>query len=229
MSGLFDWHVVGVLSRTWKELIAPNPERFVRLFDGPSGQVNIPASVLESWHTELTRGGTAAERLEHVRFVTAYNPSLNSHPQITVSMMDEPEESNPLGFEGARYDGIKTRTMIVREVVSVDMYAHNPDLVRALHVVIRAIMMAHSDDFGTLGYVGLMYMGGGDLMPEEELMPGVSSGPQMFARRQRWANQSQPVWTIGAIGAGTPHVHAADVTVNSIQGGVVGDPTATTP
>lgn len=226
MSGMFDWHVTGILSRTWREEIAPNPARFVALFDGPSGQVNVPQSELEGWHAALINGPVPAD---HVRFGTAYSPDLHALPQITISMNDEADDTQPLGYAGRNVNGKQVYTMTLREEVTIEIFAPLGDLVRALHMVMRGIMMSNSDDFIRLGYIGLQYMGGTDLMPEEDLMPGATRRPEVFARRQRWANISQPVWIGGALASGKPHVHAVDVVVDGIQGGAEGVPIADIP
>lgn len=224
MSGLFDWFVTGILTRTWRESIAPDPARFIALFAAPGGEVMIPQSVLEGWHDGLTDGGSDAG---FVRFVTAYNPNTPQVPQIAISMEDEPDDTQPLGYAGPATDGAATFTMTLHETVAVDIHTHHQDLTRALHVVCRGILMSQSDDFVRIGYPGgARYLGGADLVPNEELMPGASQRPRVFRRMQRWMTISQPVWAGGALGTAQPHVYAADVVVADITGGVVGDVTA---
>jgi hypothetical protein len=223
-NGLFDWHVTAVLSRTWRELIAPDPARFVTLFDGPGGQQGVPQDVLESWHAELTQGATEGERVGHVRFNTAFNPNTPQIPQVAIAMLDEPADKQPLNYAlPASIYGVPAKSMMVREEVSIDIWTPHLNLTRSLHVCVRQVLMSQVNDFGRLGYTGLTYLGGADLMAEEGLMPGATEQPQVFVRRQRWQSISQPVWKGGAVAAKSPHVYSADVIVDNVQGGVTGD------
>ena len=223
-NGLFDWHVDAILSRTWRELIAPDPARFVTLFDGPGGQEGVPQDVLESWHASLTQGATEGERVGHVRFNTAFNANTPQIPQVSISMLDEPADKQPLGYVGPRdADGNPTKTMMVREEVSVDIWTPHINLTRALHVCVRQILMSQVNDFWRLGYTGLTYLGGADLMAEEGLMPGATEQPQVTVRRQRWQSISQPTWKVGAVATKSPHVYSAEVTVGGVEGGVTGE------
>jgi hypothetical protein len=224
MSGLFDWHVLGILSRSWRELIAPDPARFVQLFQSPEGDDIVPPSVLEGWHDELTRGATEAERVAFVRFATAYNPNAPQVPQVAISMNDEPSEHTPLGYAGpVDAGGNKTFTMLVREEVALDIITPHPDLTRAMNLVCHLVLMSQADDFARLGYHGPFYVGADDLVPSEELLPGPTEQPQIFIRRQRWSCIGQPTWTGGAIGSKPHHVYAADVVVDGVDGGVEPD------
>jgi hypothetical protein len=226
--GLFDWHVLGILSRTWRELLATDPARFVRLFASGDGTEVVPQSVLESWHAELTRGATQAERTAFVRFTMAYSPNAPQVPQVVIAGGDSPAENQPLGQAGpVDADGNKTYTMLVREQVSAEIITHHPDLTRALHVVIQRILMSQSDDFARLGYHGPFYLGADDLMPSEDLMPGAALIPQIFIRRQRWYSIAQRLWRGGTVSSKPHHVYAADVTVDGVVGGVSADYTAT--
>lgn len=223
MSGLFDWHVTGILSRTWREKIAPSPDHFASLFLGAGGQQSVQPSVLEGWHTSLTRGETVAEQVGHVKFNTAYNPNQAGIPQVSIAGMEEPAETQPLGYEGVPVDGQETFTMLMNENVEISIYATHVDIIRALHVVVRGIMMSNMDDFGKLGYPGASYVGAGPTVPFDELMPGASSQPQVWMRNQMWKSQTQPIWKRGAVRYGSPLVHAFDATVSGIDGGVEGD------
>ena len=220
MSGFFDWHVTAILAKVWREELVPSPELFVSLFADADGVLPIPASVIEGWHALLTPGTSLSQRAGHIRFNRAFSPDTPVLPQISIAMSDERDEKQPLAYEGPQQDGYEVVMMMLRESVEITMTSPHPDATTAMYIVVRGIMMSHVTAFERLGYSGLNYLGGGDLMPLEELMPGASQTPQLATRSQRWQTITEPRWKLGAFGTGTPFVHAADVTVGGIDGGV---------
>jgi len=217
MSGLFDMHTVVALKNYWRSQFGNNFEDFKALF------VGVDDGVILRWFNKLRGKGTQIEGSDFVRFGTSWSPDVKPQPYISVQLQDEPLEQQPLAFDGGVINGFNAVSMYVKEIASIAIYTNHPELTRALHVFVRAVMMLSVKWFSKIGYCGLSYLGGTDLEPERELTPELLG---VFLRMQRWSALSEPTFKESSITHNPILVAAADVTVNEHTGGIAGQPLA---
>ena len=211
MSGMFDLHATIALRHGWQNTWAASSAQFKKPF------VGIADSVLDDWYAELVPSGNT----KFIKFGTAFTPDVQPHPFISVSMDEEPMEAQPLnyygGLDASSGSVLKVRTVLLRQVLTINIYAPGTELTRALHVIARAIMMDNNAWFSSVGYNGLNYLGGSDLMQEENVFFDQLG---VFTRTQRWSVFSEAKFTEATGASKSSFVYSSDETVNSNTGGV---------
>jgi hypothetical protein len=213
---MFDMHTVRLLKHLWTTVYAKDYPSFQALFGGMTSAGNWDDILREWWET--------LSREDYILFRTGFNLSAKRFPQVIVTLEEEPNESQPLGFDG----GLQTDpagnletvyTMILEQTAVIRIFADTGEHVRALHEFVRQAMMSNVAFFGQLGYQGLQYLSGSDLEPEAEAMPELLG---VMVRSQRWKTIYEPRVAAPAVLGKSLFVHANDVTIETVQGGVSG-------
>lgn len=209
MAGTFDQHTLIALQSGWKTL-AQNQQTFQDLFDG------LPSGYTADIHGQLAPGGEA----NHVYFRSRFAPDQDVLPIVAVQSSEEPVEEVPLGFfSGFTSNNEERLAMYTRETAHIQIFAPNPEMLRGLHVAIRAIMIGHNQWFiDSAGYEGIQYEGAGDLEAEAGLL--AEQGLGAHVRSQRWSAFGRAHWVGAAVTQKNPFVHAVDITVGGTDGGV---------
>lgn len=207
---VFDLHSVVALQNGWAAL-ASDLTAFKNIFMHPSGTgFQLPEAVLDEWHATLVSRGV------EVRASWTFGPP--EIPVIGVRLEEVPSNLNPLGYFDRHQDGKTLRSMLTDQVIAVASYAPHAELTRALRMVVQAIMLDFLDFFHDLGYADVDFLGGGDLRPEELLMPEEVG---QFMQVQRWKATACTSGTGTDVQGKDILVASQDVTVDNIPGGVV--------
>jgi hypothetical protein len=175
VAGTFDLHTVIALKSGWE---AMTEAQFKSLFTG------FPDTMLASWYTEL--------KAETIRFMAAFALGETELPSVVVRLEDEQNEFQPLGFS----TGLDTSSEILeqtlgfmsKETVCIYTFSSNAELMRALYVAMRAIMISSVKWFlSEAGYQSFDFLGGGDIDPERGLFP---ENLGVLMRLQKWSASS---------------------------------------
>jgi len=170
MSGVLDLHTLLVLQNGWVYYTDPaNYAKWAALFKA------INSDTLVSWYAEMRRMDN--------HFRTHYSPGTGQIPCIVVSLAAETSHMDlePLGWEVG--GDVPESTMLLNQVVRVSCFAKNPEMARALHVTVRAILLASVPRLLQADYLNFQYEGGEELTPEEEL---IADEMGIFVRKQTW-------------------------------------------
>jgi len=175
VAGTFDLHTTIALKSGWD---AMTEAQFKSLFTG------FPDSMLSGWYTEL--------KAENIRFMAAFALGETELPSVVVRMEDEQNEFQPLGFHtGMDTTGStlqETLGFMSKETVCVYTFSSNAELMRALYVAMRAIMISSAKWFmSEAGYQSFDFLGGGDIDPERGLFP---ENLGVLMRLQKWSASS---------------------------------------
>lgn len=213
MAGFFNWHIVGLLKKTWRETYSQNLDAFANLFQ------NIPEDTLAEWWAYL-RGENdpkySGTPENYVAIATALGKRTLKRPLIVVSVEEDPVNTQPLGFVGATHGGVKSRSLFTNEFADAQIYAGNEDVVLALAQFVRATVVLNYDILAQSGYVGVEFQGSSDLSIDPEQFPEDGG---IYARSVRWSSISQYEWQTGSLSKKSPFVANEDITVNGNQGG----------
>jgi hypothetical protein len=175
MSGILDIHTQFALENGYAEIMS-DAAAFRALF------VGVADAVLMEWYNELQA------RKPLFRDAAGKGPPEAKTPWVVVGLADEHGEERFIGNSGGSDDdGNEFKEFVVSQDVRVTILAHNGEICRALHVVLRAAALLATDAFLAGGYEDWSYVGCDPLTPEEELMT-VELG--MFMRVQRYTGKS---------------------------------------
>lgn len=212
---MFDMHVTRLLKDRWETRYGASPQQFEALFGGLADDGNWH-EVIREWYDKLSRK-------DYVQFRTAYNLDARPFPQIIVNLEEEPNEYQPLGFDGGVEVGdsgvSQVFTSVLNQTAVIRIYSETSEHTRALHEFVRQTMMSNVSFFGRLGYQGLRYQSGTDLEPEPEAMPELLG---IMVRSQRWVTVYEPKVAVAATVQKSVLVRADDVIVGGNPGGVSG-------
>jgi hypothetical protein len=205
MPSIFDLHTITALQERWAELAGD-----LALFKLHFQDESISDALLEEWHAALVDSG--------VEIRAGFTVDPPKVPIVGVMYSDEPVEEQFLSDYGCT-DGLdEIKTMIARQTVTILSWAHHPEINRALRVLVRNIMMVATGWFATLGYSEVVYMGGGDLRPEEAL---TAEQLGTWIQSQRWAAIGESSVTVrNAVEHKPVLVAAEDTVVDGHAGGV---------
>jgi hypothetical protein len=207
MPSVFDLHVVTALRERWDELEGDLP-----LFKLHFQDEALTDAMLTEWHTELVAKGI------EIRLGWTLGPPDDGKSIVGVTYDDEPLDTQLLGDYGRTEGQDEVLTMVSRQTVTVRSWAHHPELNRALRVLVRNMLMVATGWFASLGYGEVVYMGGGDLRPEEALTPEELG---TWIQSQRWAAVGESSVTVqGAVDHKDVLTAAEDMVVDGYQGGV---------
>lgn len=174
---VLDYHILLALQEGWAHY-RDNETAFVELFE------NIPEALLLRWHAELA----ATDEQKKVKFLSAWSPHGELPPPVVVvELGDERPSELPLG-EFAERDADDHREIlgeVLEQDVTITVMTTSFDLLRALHVVIKAVLKTARKAFLKGGYETFHYVGVDPLSPEERL---VADSMNMAIRRQRWSS-----------------------------------------
>ncbi|GMV42851.1 MAG: hypothetical protein AMXMBFR64_45670 [Myxococcales bacterium] len=197
---MFDMFTLLALQDGWARLAADGAA-FRALF----AHMPIEEGLLDEWHGKLAPGGAP----DAVSFRAAWAPGAEPPPVVVVQLLEEPLEKDCLAYSGGIVDGREQIEMALKETAVVTIYAQHQELLRALHVVVRSILVSAFKWFIEVGYESLDYAGGGDIQPERDLMP---EDLGIYVRTQRWVAISKPVLGTFDVDPGKPwRVRAAPV------------------
>lgn len=199
MAGLIDLHIAMLLRDNWEQY-SNDLSGFQEMFD------KIPLAVSASWHAELAASG--------LKVRTAFTPEKAGGALAVVQMQDEPIEVQPLGFyAGASGVGDVTPylSMLVKETVTITMFAGNPEILRAVYVLVRQAVLRASKFLLEAGYESLEYLGGGDIQPERDLLP---EDLGVFIRTQRWSVISDSTVKESTVSFKEPHFAVVDAIID---------------
>ena len=137
-----------------------------------------------------------------------------------LQLTDEPVETQFLA-DGhyVDQDGDITSQMLVDEQVVITTYAGSPEVIRIMHVIVRAAMLSGVRFLIDAGYESLDYIGGGDIQAQLGLLPEDAGG--VFIRTQRWKAKSKVKMELAS--SLTPKnlvVAATDIKIGNNSGGV---------
>lgn len=149
----------------WREMLPPDSR--------------ISQEVKDQWHDLLFPGGRSI-----VEFGQSYDGKKPKVLQVTVGVMDNASEHQPLGYAvGRDDDGTPLVGLLADEHLLVNCYGPNKELVRAIWWVVRSITIQYGAFMLRAGYENFSYVGGGDLMGEQG-MAFEANG--VFVRTTRW-------------------------------------------
>ena len=211
MPAMFDLHVAVSLYDSW-QILAKSEDSFVEMIP------RMPETVLREWHRVLTDDG---QKPEQVSIGTSFNLRRHPPPCWIVQLEEETDLAQTMGFVNGDEDddGHPYRWMAETQIATITTIAHSKELVRAMHVIGKGIMMQNNDWFREAGYGGIMYAGGGDLTPDESLASELQG---MFLRTQRWRCTAELCVRPVARTQRKPYLVAAEaVIVDGIRGGAV--------
>lgn len=201
MAGVFDVQAMILLPAEWAELVG-DAALYRTCFEG-----KLANALIETWRTLLVSTG--------VHFVMAYSPDLANKVQVVLELRDESVGEQYCGDDSGNDDD--TAALDLQETLVMNVMATSPELLRAIYKPLRACMVRAIPKFVGEGLDGLIYRGGGELGPEQGVLP-----EGIYARRQTWA-----VLASDKVPLATPDqtpksllVAASDVTVNGHAGGV---------
>ena len=179
MAGIFDLHLLQALEQGWCD-IKNNDTAWAELFEG------IDSSITTEWITDLIS--------TDLDFAAAFRPDNTQLPAVFVTLESDDLEFQTLGFltgetradlsasttSTAKLDGFLTR-----ETAGIHIYAGNPEILRAIYVLIKGLVLSSLPWLLTsAGYHEVTFRGGGDIQPDRELFPEELG---VFTRTMRWA------------------------------------------
>lgn len=202
MSAFFDLHVLTALQEEWADVSATVGE-LERLFSG-----RVPAEVVAEWHAAL------AGRLH---FASGYQLEPEGPPKVLVLLQEDTDRSQGLGFseEEEDDDGRIWISMLLDQVVVLMAIGETQEQARALHTIVRHLMMRSTPSLLAAGYDNIHFDGGGDLALEANLEAQLP-----FSRTQRWratAKERSPAQTI--VLRKPLLIAARGVRINGVEGG----------
>lgn len=208
---MFDMFVIRHLRDAWLDLTATSQD-FSRIFSGFTiGTAGNWSSIIDEWYAALSPP-------DLVKFRTAYNLDAQQFPQVVVTLEEEPLDEQPLGFDFGRTVTEQSFGMYLRQTAVCRVFAQHAEHVRVLHEFVRQSMMLGVAAFARAGFCGLQFEGGSDLQPSAEDMPELLG---ISIRTQRWTTSFSPQVTQEHGGIKPAFVHADDITIGGVRGGVV--------
>ena len=215
-SGMFDLMLIVALSDGWPEY-SGNVAAFIALFPG------LDPALVADWHAVLTtekREGEAPVTgvLDLVDFRAAFAPGKTQLPGVFTKYDGQPADENFLDdFLGLDEQARECTGGIEKETVTLYVVTGHPEITRALHVAVKAVVYRARRFFHDLGFEGLSYTGGGDLRPQEDLMPELLGN---YVRTMTWIATSITVVPDVQLSKRKIIAASTDVTVGGIDGGV---------
>lgn len=154
---MLDYHIILALRAMLPYYLGDGTfAAFSALFTGYA----IDASVLSEWWTKLR-----AHSIE----VRAFGAKASDQfPALVVSLSGEDQNGAPLGGVGCEIDGVKIEQTDVSGTASVSIWLGTPELCRAMHIVVRGIILGVRKNFLAAGYDDLTYGGADSPTPFEE-------------------------------------------------------------
>lgn len=210
---MFDLHTVVTLKNGFTALLASSSA-----WRAAMGTGRVASGTADSWRTQLSAAG--------IRIRSGYTPEDAKEPQITVALREAQPQQDIDAFNFGSPDGEDTLRMAVRGTVIIRCHSESAELARAMHAAVLSIMLGYKDQFLKAGYQDLVWLGGGDLSPEESLF---GSRLNVFSREQRWASLYDQTATITDPTSDLPIVVGAidaEFTVDgvgSVAGGITGE------
>lgn len=189
---MLDMFTLLALQDGWAQL-AGDAAAFRALF----AHLPVGDDLLAEWHGKLAPAGAT----DTVRFRAAWAPGLDAPPVVVVQLLEEPIEKDCLAYVGGVSEGLEQIEMALKETAVVTIYAPHPELLRALHVAVRSIIVSACRWLIEIGYESLDYAGGGDIQPERDLLP---EDLGIYMRTQRWVAISKPVLGTFPLDPGKP-------------------------
>jgi len=177
MAGVLDLHTLLVLQNGWAYYMSDTTAAYAqwaKLFSG------LKAETLREWYTELKARGND--------FRSDISSGTGQLPATVVTLSDETnwKELEPMG--GYVCDAPLTSILLLNQSIRVACYNGSPELARAMHVTIRAILQTSVRRLQKEGYLDFQYEGVEELHPEEELL---AEEKGIFTRVQRWKALSE--------------------------------------
>lgn len=216
MAGFFDIHSMIAIGDLWDE-IAGNVNVLKALMPRDNaGNSIFTDDEINQWWKHLFPGNWR----EYVTISNAFSQERNGLPAIICQLTDEPVETQFLADNyTVEDDGTQTSIMFVDEQCVITMYAGSPEVVRIMHVIVRAAMLGGVRFLIDAGYESLDYVGGGDIQAMLGLLPEDAGG--IVVRTQRWKAKSKVKTAIpGTVTEKNWFIAAADVKYGDYDGGV---------
>ena len=140
MSGILDIHTQFALENGYREIVA-DIFAFRALFFG------IEVAVVDEWHARLL------ERPPIFRDEAGRGPPEEKTPWVVVTLADERSADRFIGNSGGQdEDNNDVLEYMVDQDVRVSILAWNAEIVRAIHVVLRAAALLATEAFIDGGY-----------------------------------------------------------------------------
>jgi hypothetical protein len=202
MSAFFDLHVLTALQQEWAD-VSRNVDDLARLFSG-----RVPDDVIAEWHASLSG---------RLNFSSGFQLDPEGPPKVLVLLQEDTDRSQALGFseEEEDDDGRTWLSMLIDQVAVIMVIGESQEQARALHTIVRHLMMRATLSLISAGYDNVHFEGGGDLALEANLEAQIP-----FSRTQRWratAKEQSPSQTVTIR---RPLLIAArGVRINGVEGG----------
>ena len=174
MAGTADIHLLYGLENTTRAYLA-DEAAFKALFIGLSDEL------LSSWYQTLS------SKPPEFRGQLGSGFNEESAPWVILTLAEEGVDERPLGDLGGKSAGQDKIELLVRQDVRVTILCWNPEILRALHVVLRAGGLQLKEPLLSAGYDDFYYVGCDALSPQEEL---ISLELGIAARVQRYSTNS---------------------------------------
>lgn len=176
-AGILDYHLRVVIEQGWRTIYANSKPNFVKLFPA------VASTVLDEWFAALTNP-------DHpLRIILEGSRGAPSVPSVVIRLDDESMSERPMGTKW-KIGGDYTHPFIVRQQAILEYRAATPETLRALAVVMRAILTLARDHMcnpNEAGYLEFTYDGGGGLTPEEQYIAEQGGLGQMCLWRARYS------------------------------------------
>jgi hypothetical protein len=223
VADLFDLHIHASLEYYWRQVYGPNFEDFKRLyarlfeFNPDTGEHEIDEPLVSSWHDALlgVTDDHPTPNLEHLGIGVAYSSGIERLPWIGLELRDAPPSEGFLGNLVDIRDGFEYEGGMADQQVTIHLFG-SPQMVRALHVLVRAIMYRATRRFLRVGYQNVVYEGADDVNPDEKLIEEYGG---IMQRAMRWRALGVVQVPIGEIGHKEVRVHAVDTFIDGNPGG----------
>lgn len=209
-AGIFDYHALLALRQGWR-IYANNQSQFNKLFPG------VNQTTIDTWFQALTS--------KELTFEEASRRGPPRIPGVVVWLESEGPDREPLGQDTwlRAADNTWIQQILVRQTISIELRAQSPEVVRALSVVIRALMNLAVSAFNKIGYPLVDYIGHTAMTFEEQMIAEQSGLAGISLRTLRYRSMAMidiPEVT-EAPGAIDWFVLADDMQLAGIPGGVV--------
>jgi hypothetical protein len=156
-AGIFDYHALLALRQGWR-IYATNQSQFNKLFPG------VNQTTIDTWFQALTA--------RELVFEEASRRGPPRIPGVVVWLESENQEQEPLGQDTwlRTADNTWIQQILVRQTIAIELRAQSPEVVRALSVVIRAVMNLATNSFNKIGYPLVDYIGHTTMTFEEQMI-----------------------------------------------------------
>lgn len=175
----------------------------------------------DSWVDTLRKVYDRLSQDDFVSFVPGYHLGTPQSPVVSITMKEEPVDTQYLGFDLGENDDGQSYGILTKQTATINIMAENDTQLTCLNEIVRQTIMSNLAFFESIGYIGLSFGGSDGIEPMVDYVPEQGA---VVSRRQTWSTYHEPKVTIPHTGLATDiFIHAEDVTIGGITGAVAGE------